>query len=67
MIKIFKKVPEVCQNCEFGNNKKGKWIKRKIRKNWEQGWWHIFCEKKRKYYAWDKHKRCFVEKCKDED
>lgn len=60
-IKMFRKDPEVCQNCEFGNNKKGKWIKRKIRKNWEQGWWHIFCEKKQKYYAWDKYKRCFKE------
>jgi len=50
----------VCQNCKNGINKKGKWKKRRFRKDtWEEGTWHIFCEKKQKYFPWNKHKKCF--------
>ena len=60
-MRYFRKRGNVCQNCINSNNKKGKWIRRKIRWNHEKGWWHIFCEKKQKYYPWDKYKRCFKE------
>ena len=63
---------EVCQNCENSNNKKGKWIhtwkrrgirfdiiKDKLIKIPSKGYWHIFCEKKQKYYPWDYKKKCF--------
>jgi len=53
----------VCQNCIHGNNKKGKWIRRRFRNQWPEGSWHIFCEKKKKYFPWDRYKHCFeVEK-----
>ena len=60
----FRKHGKVCQNCAFGNNEKGKWIYKKLKRknNWENGYWHIFCEKKKKYYFWDKFKRCFIRK-----
>jgi hypothetical protein len=62
----------VCQNCIYGNNKKGKWKKTwkrrgihhlfsgKERKETYKGKgnWHIFCEKKEKYYPWNGKKRC---------
>lgn len=58
-MRLFRKFGNVCQNCEFGNNEKGKWIKKRFRNPYLDGHWHIFCEKKRKYYPWDKFKRCF--------
>ena len=51
--------PEVCQNCKYGNNKKGKWKHTWKRKDIDnRGFWHIFCEKRNKYYPWDYRKRC---------
>ena len=55
-----RKPMKVCQNCECSNNEKGKfihtWKRRRIN---NQGFWHIFCEKRNKYYPWDYRKRCF--------
>lgn len=58
-MRFFRKVTSVCQNCINGNNKKGKWKKKRLRKNREKGDWNIFCDKKEKYYRWDKYKYCF--------
>ena len=66
-MRLFKKIGNVCQNCEFGNNKKGKWKKTLFyytgiiddNGKRDKRHWHVFCEKKQKYYAWDKYKRCF--------
>ncbi|MFX0132024.1 MAG: hypothetical protein ACFFDN_00130 [Candidatus Hodarchaeota archaeon] len=66
----------VCQNCVHGNNEKGEWKKTWKRRgihhiygdkesreaNKGKGYWHIFCEKKQKYYPWDGKKRC-IERC----
>ena len=48
----------VCQNCTHSNNKKGKWKKTILRKNaeGEDGYWHIFCEKKNKYFPLERYK-----------
>ncbi len=59
-MRFLRKVTNVCQNCIYGNNKKGKWIKRIFRNIDERGYWHIFCEKKKKDIPWDKYKRCFI-------
>lgn len=56
-----KNLNAVCQNCKHGNNEKGKWIKRRFGFNWDNGFWHIFCDKKKKYYPWDKYKKCYEE------
>ena len=69
----FRKHGKVCQNCEFGNNDKGKWKKTLFyytgiiddNGKKDKRHWHIFCEKKQKYYTWDKFKRCFKDKKKD--
>lgn len=62
-MKLFrKKWGNVCQNCKFGDNKKGKWIKRRLKNIDDRGYWHIFCIKKKKFYRWDKYKRCFEER-----
>lgn len=72
MTKMTKDPMNVCQNCIHGNNEKGKWKKtwkrRSINigvdkydnliKTPKKGFWHIFCEKKQKYYPWDGKKRC---------
>ena len=67
-MRLFKKIGHVCQNCIHGNNKKGKRKKTLFYYTgiFENGkkdkrHWNIFCEKKQKYYAWDKYKRCFKE------
>ena len=53
----------VCQNCEFGNNKKGVWKHTWKRKKIDnRGFWHVYCEIRNKLYPWDYRKRCFVEK-----
>lgn len=64
-----RKPMEVCQNCKYGNNDRGKWIhtwKRKdlykgVHKPYIKGFWHIFCEKRNKFYPWDYKKKCFKE------
>ena len=62
-MRLFRKITHVCQNCIFGNNEKGKLKKTILRKSCEHHqkryYWHIFCEKKRKFYPWDWYKRCF--------
>jgi hypothetical protein len=61
--KSFKKYTTVCQNCKFGNNDKGKRIKKIFNNvNKKIGSWHVFCNLKGKWYPWDKRKRCFTEK-----
>ncbi len=52
-MRLFQKITSVCQNCKYGNNAKGKRIKNH---------WNVFCEKKKKYYKWDKYKFCFRKK-----
>lgn len=54
-----KEVTSVCQNCIYSNNEKGQWIKRRFKHNYEEGWWHIYCEKKKRFFAWNRYKRCF--------
>lgn len=65
-MRLFQKKTSVCQNCKYGNNKKGKWIKLRFKKSIslddDHKYWHIFCEKKKKYYRWDKYKFCFKKK-----
>jgi hypothetical protein len=70
-MRLFRKAMCVCQNCKFGNNNKGEWKKRNpilylIKRNtvfyWAKGFWHIYCEKKEKYFIWDTHKKCFEKK-----
>ena len=68
-MKLFRKDTHVCQNCVHGNNEKGRWFKtifyytgiiddngKKDKRHW-----NIFCEKKQKYFPWNKYKRCFKE------
>ena len=58
---------EVCQNCKQSNNDKGKWKRTWKRKSdykkgehpAKLGYWHIFCELKKRFYPWDYRKRCF--------
>lgn len=66
-MRLFRKWGKVCQNCKFGDNKKGKWIKKRFRNPWPEGHWHIYCTKKEKFYPWDKRKLCFKEKKKEVD
>lgn len=69
-MRFFRKITHVCQNCAFGNNEKGKWKKTLfyytgiIDENGKKDkrHWHIFCEKKKKFYFWDKYKKCFIKK-----
>jgi len=49
---MFRIVTHVCQNCIYGNNDKGKWDKKERH-------WHIYCEKRERYYKWDKYRFCF--------
>ncbi len=73
MRRLRHKAMDVCQNCRHVNNKKRMWRrtwKRKdIHKNnpnrkgikhihYKLGYWHVYCEKKEKYYPWDYKKRC---------
>lgn len=61
-----KRPTEVCQNCKHSNNKKGKWKRtwkrRDLYNKYEyldkHGYWHIYCEKHKKYYPWDWRKGC---------
>ena len=66
MRRLKHKSMDVCQNCKYGNNKKGKWKRtwkrRSIYKPDKKGFWHIFCEKHNKYYPWDYRKRCIERK-----
>ena len=72
-MRLFRKITHVCQNCRFGNNDKGKWKKTLFYHTGiiddngkkDKRHWHIFCEKKQKYYPWDKFKRCFKEEKKE--
>jgi len=71
-MRLFKKITHVCQNCVYGNNEKGKFFKTifyltGIIENGKKDKrrWNIFCEKKQKYYPWDKFKRCFKDKIKE--
>ena len=59
----------------FGNNKKGKMIKTIKRRSMYvnpkkslriKEYWHIFCERKKKYKPWDTYKRCFEAKQEDD-
>ena len=58
---------EVCQNCKQSNNKKGKWkLTWKRKSDYKKGehptklgFWHIFCELKKRFYPCDYRKRCF--------
>lgn len=56
----------VCQNCTFGNNKKGVRIlhKPKFRNPYKEGHWHIYCERRRRMFKWDKRRfiGCFIRK-----
>ena len=65
-MRLFKKIGNTCQNCKHGNNKKGKWKRTIFYTNcrFENGkkdkrHWNIFCEKKQRFYPWDKYKRCY--------
>ncbi len=63
---------KVCQNCINSSNDKGKWKRtwrrRALYKNNpdKEGYWHIFCELKQRFYPWDRRKRCFnkIDNCK---
>ncbi len=57
-MRFFKPIGDVCQRCIHGNNKKGKFIE----KRFSPIFWNIYCERKGKFYKWDRHKRCFVRK-----
>ena len=75
-MRLFRKITYHCQNCVFSNNEKGKFIKTILRNSLyiceERGlkarylfrknrkYWHVFCEKKKKYFPWDRYKRCFI-------
>ncbi len=74
MRRLRHKTMNVCQNCRHSNNKKGMWRRTWKRKDihkyihkinpnikrvyYKLGYWHIYCEKKEKYYPWDYKKRC---------
>lgn len=40
----------ICQNCIYGDNKKGKYFK---------DGWNVFCNNKGRFFRWDKRKICF--------
>ena len=62
-MKTKRKAMFTCQNCIQGNNEKGKHLtlirKLSMNKNKRTYIWNIFCEKKKKYMRWFRHKRCF--------
>ena len=73
MRRMFRKRGNTCQNCKFGNNKKGKWKKTLLYHTGiiddngkkDKRHWNIFCEKKQKYFIWDDYKLCYQKKRKN--
>lgn len=53
----------VCQNCKYGNNEEGKWLKHFGRNDnpAKGGHWYIWCDRvlHHKFQPWDRKKLCF--------
>ena len=80
-MRLFGYITWHCQSCVHGNNDKGKWkrtwrrrgihtlycdLTREEKKELKKtGFWHVFCEKKEKFFPWNTRKCCFEKKEKD--